>query len=418
MVFCRDCGTKLIRNGKFCHSCGMKLDGTPVPGDVKSLSFDEFKKKKESERQSKFKKANTKDTKRTAAQKSTNEVAKVQVGLVASSPDSDHLKKVKGRTIPVLVDTHADASTLLHTAVEKHGRHFKQFNKFFDYVLLYPDMSVVQNLPACIAPFTVEKYKRDLLKPYSKIFFWQSSTSSTSFHQCPTCLDLFPQSEIMLHADACAEAWVDPIGDPDEVDDASPNKIAACKTNGELGALLCEDSMMDILQMVGYRGVPSKETLSSVPEIQRSFVITGIARTLTCIDQMITGLASFGALDYIRSHKNVMKPLFTLDGARHFQPTPELFIEGLNVLFSEEGSNHKACEKDVFKNFCEFVQDLDTTQGSVGEKVVEKSFNILDALDAIIVVISVSPLLVVAVAVTSEARDVVGVDDDETIINK
>lgn len=81
----------------------------------------------------------------------------------------------------------------------------------------------------------------------------------------------------------------------------------------------------------------------------RSFVITGIARTLTTIDQMITGLASFGALDYIRSHKNVMKPLFTLDGARHFQPTPELFIEGLNVLFSEEGSNRKACEIDVFK---------------------------------------------------------------------
>lgn len=123
--------------------------------------------------------------------------------------------------------------------------------------------------------------------------------------------------------------------------------------------------MMDILQMVGYRGVPSKETLSSVPEIQRSFVITGIARTLTTIDQMITGLASFGALDYIRSHKNVMKPLFTLDGARHFQPTPELFIEGLNVLFSEEGSNRKACEIDVFKNFCDFVQDLGTTQGGL-----------------------------------------------------
>lgn len=92
-------------------------------------------------------------------------------------------------------------------------------------------------------------------------------------------------------------------------------------------------------------------------------MITGIARTLTCIDQMITGLASFGALDYIRSHKNVMEPLFTLDGARHFQPTPELFVEGLNVLFSEERSNHKACEIDVLKNFCDFVQDLDTTQG-------------------------------------------------------
>lgn len=137
-------------------------------------------------------------------------------------------------------------------------------------------MSVVQNLPASNAPFTVEKYKRDLLKPYSKMYFWlctkddfesannvtssdnedhmltkpafeacynsstvardvaivtspevairstfpdllnKASTSSTSYHQCPTCLYLFPQSEIMFHADACAEAWVDPIGDPDE----------------------------------------------------------------------------------------------------------------------------------------------------------------------------------------------------------
>ena len=78
---------------------------------------------------------------------------------------------------------------------------------------------------------------------------------------------------------------------------------------------------------------------------------------------MITGHASFGALDYIGSNKNVMKPLFTLDGARHFQPTPELFIEGLHILFSEEGSYRKACEIDVFKNFCDFVQDLGTTQG-------------------------------------------------------
>ena len=259
--------------------------GTPVPGDVKSLSFDDYKKKKEDERRSKFKKANTKDTKRPAAQKSTNEVAKVQVGLVTSSPDSDHLKKMKGRTIPVLIDTRADASTLLHTAVEKHGRHFKQFSKHFDYVLLYPDMSVVQNLPASNTPFTVEKYKRDLLKPYSKMYFWlcakddfesannvtssdseddmltkhafeasynssnvacdvpvltppevairstcpdllnKASTSSTSYHQCPTCLELFPQSEIEVHADACAEAWVDPIGDLDEVDDAPPNEV-------------------------------------------------------------------------------------------------------------------------------------------------------------------------------------------------
>ena len=52
-----------------------------------------------------------------------------------------------------------------------------------------------------------------------------------------------------------------------------------------------------------------------------------------------------------------------MDGARYFQPTHKLFMEGLNVLLSEEGSNRKACEIDVFKNFCDFVQDLGTTDG-------------------------------------------------------
>ena len=61
-------------------------------------------------------------------------------------------------------------------------------------------------------------------------------------------------------------------------------------------------------------------------------MITGITKTLQAtIDQMITGLASFGALDYIRSHKSEMRPLLTLDGAKYFQPTPELFLDGLNA---------------------------------------------------------------------------------------
>lgn len=45
------------------------------------------------------------------------------------------------------------------------------------------------------------------------------------YHQCPTCLELFPQSEIEVHAGACAEAWVDPIGDTDVVDDTLANEV-------------------------------------------------------------------------------------------------------------------------------------------------------------------------------------------------
>ena len=42
-----------------------------------------------------------------------------------------------------------------------------------------------------------------------------------------------------------------------------------CQTNEELRELMNEDAMLDILQTVGYRGVPSTDTIDSVPDITR-----------------------------------------------------------------------------------------------------------------------------------------------------
>lgn len=97
---------------------------------------------------------------------------KVQVGLVTYDQDANHLKKVKGRTIPILLDTDSDDSSLLSIVVEKHTRYFKQFDNSLTYVVLYKDMSLVNFLPGSSVKFTVQKYKEDLLKPYSKIYFW------------------------------------------------------------------------------------------------------------------------------------------------------------------------------------------------------------------------------------------------------
>ena len=90
---------------------------------------------------------------------------------MSGTADSNHLKKVKGKTIPVLLNTNSNASTLLKTAVKKHSRHFKRFNRDLDYVVLYADMSAVPTLPGSSTPFTLGKYKSDLLKPYSKLHF-------------------------------------------------------------------------------------------------------------------------------------------------------------------------------------------------------------------------------------------------------
>ena len=94
-------------------------------------------------------------------------------------------------------------------------------------------------------------------------------------------------------------------------------------------------------------------------------MISGIANKLPAIDQMISGLTSFGVAECIRSHKNVMQPLFTLEGAKQFQPTSDMMLDGLKVDFSEDGSNVKATEMNVYKHFCDYVQDLGMTEGTI-----------------------------------------------------
>ncbi|XP_020910304.1 uncharacterized protein LOC110248145 [Exaiptasia diaphana] len=106
------------------------------------------------------------------AKQKKSEPLKVQVGLVTYDCDVNYLKKVKERTIPIFLETDADAHSLLSTAVEKHGRHFKHLDASLPYVVLYLDMSLVNFLPRSAFKFTLQKYKDDLLKLYSKIYFW------------------------------------------------------------------------------------------------------------------------------------------------------------------------------------------------------------------------------------------------------
>ena len=121
------------------------------------LTFEEYRKKKEVERKTKFVRKEEKKIKK-------NEAVKVQVGLVHQI--DGQLRKVKGRTIPVQLQPSCDARTLLSTSVEKHA------NRYLEYVILYPDMSSVCFSPGNLNPFSLEAYKNDLLKPYSKLYFW------------------------------------------------------------------------------------------------------------------------------------------------------------------------------------------------------------------------------------------------------
>ena len=145
---------------------------TPDPSTQKSnsnskLSFHEFKKIKEDERAKKIK---------AKKQKAVEEV-KIQIGVVEEA--NGRLKKVKGRTLPLLVPTNITAGELLKAATAKHRWHFKQFNQQESYFLLYPDQTVVNTLPGSADPFLLNQYKEELGKPFSKLYFWLCSTSDT-----------------------------------------------------------------------------------------------------------------------------------------------------------------------------------------------------------------------------------------------
>ena len=87
------------------------------------------------------------------------------------------------RTIPVLFNGSDDAKTLLQKSVEKHTRHYKQFDKDDVCVILYQDMTLVKNLPGSKTPFTLGVYKHDLLTNHTQ----KSSLWLCSMEDLETC---------------------------------------------------------------------------------------------------------------------------------------------------------------------------------------------------------------------------------------
>lgn len=130
------------------------------------MSFENFKKQQEANRSSMFTGKNPKK-KRVS---DVDEEVKIQVGVLHAVDGS--LRKIKGRTLPVTVSPNSDAKSLLQAAIEKHGKHFQQFDVSYKYVLLYPDYTLVNKLPGNFQDFTLGKYKDDLGKSYAKIYLW------------------------------------------------------------------------------------------------------------------------------------------------------------------------------------------------------------------------------------------------------
>ena len=148
------------------HLSSVKNQGASTSKQAEPVSLEAFHKRKEDDRSSRFKP-------KTGGKRAKQSVeVKVKVGIVQDKNGDGRLTKIKSRTITIAVSSDINAATLLQKAVDKHASHHKQFDKNHKYVILYHDLSIVKNLPKSSVPFVLSEYKKDLLMPYSKMYFW------------------------------------------------------------------------------------------------------------------------------------------------------------------------------------------------------------------------------------------------------
>ena len=105
------------------HLSSGKNQGASIIKQTEPLSLEDFRKRKEADRSSRFKP-------KTGGKRAKQSVeVKVKVGIVQDKNGDGILTKVKSRTITIAVSSDSNAETLLQKAIEKHARHYQQFNK-------------------------------------------------------------------------------------------------------------------------------------------------------------------------------------------------------------------------------------------------------------------------------------------------
>ena len=102
----------------------------------------------------------------------------INIGLMECTDKNDYnLGPIRGSRLPVKVQKSFKAAEVLSAGILKHSNHDQLFCSSEDYSLLYPDQKVVTSIPGSEELFTVEKYKKELAKPCSKLDLYLCRTS-------------------------------------------------------------------------------------------------------------------------------------------------------------------------------------------------------------------------------------------------
>ena len=135
------------------------------------MTFHEFRKVKEKDRQGHFKnKASKKRKVDDNTDSPMEKMVTIKVGIMAYREDTVTLKPVRGSLLAVAMSVSSNSKDVRAKAVEKLSR----FNQTVSncpsiYYLLYPDFTRVEKLPGTEEGFSLFRYKQELGKPYECI---------------------------------------------------------------------------------------------------------------------------------------------------------------------------------------------------------------------------------------------------------
>jgi hypothetical protein len=115
----------------------------------------------------------------------------IQIGLMVAKDGNLTVKR--GSSLPLKVQPAITANQLLGMAVEKQSRFNQGMVKDpIGYKLLYHDKREVDTIPGKEEPFSLQSYKEDIGKPYTRIIFFLCS--NIDYLDYVTCSE-YPESE-------------------------------------------------------------------------------------------------------------------------------------------------------------------------------------------------------------------------------
>jgi hypothetical protein len=123
--------------------------GTAQPGTQpgkKTLSFRDFMRQKEHDRQSRFEPKSKKSKPNSSKGKEKECDVNISIGYMKVDNDGN-LKRCRGKTLPIRVSPGAGRSEILDKAVRKHANHDKNVVGELEHVLMNGDGNEITTLP-------------------------------------------------------------------------------------------------------------------------------------------------------------------------------------------------------------------------------------------------------------------------------